>query len=305
MRVTVGAYGARLLSILIPLNCNKNESCEMLLRYPVLSDYKNDPYYLGATIGRVANRIGYGSFGIVNKTGKKVYRLSQNEGLHTLHGGSESLSNKIWHCKSNTTSKLVLSVTSFDNESGFPGDVHLVQTYELNDDNSLTISTEAHVTELTPLDITQHAYFTLGSQSIGELRLTQGSAARLIKTPDNITTGESIATPKISSDMISNIDWHQQGQQTWRNLDDYFAYTDENKLTLINTELGVTMHMRSNQPGNQIYTSGGLGEPFVKNAGICIEPHQYPNSLNHERFQDCLVKPGTPYQASTSYTFIF
>ncbi len=49
----------------------------------VLSGYLSDKRYLGATVGRVANRIARGCFVVEGKE----YQLDINNGPNALHGG--------------------------------------------------------------------------------------------------------------------------------------------------------------------------------------------------------------------------
>lgn len=49
----------------------------------VLPGYVSDKRYLGAVVGRVANRIAQGRFVVEGK----VYRLDVNNGPNALHGG--------------------------------------------------------------------------------------------------------------------------------------------------------------------------------------------------------------------------
>ena len=49
----------------------------------VLSGYVSDKRYMGATVGRVANRIALGRFVVEGKE----YKLDINNGPNALHGG--------------------------------------------------------------------------------------------------------------------------------------------------------------------------------------------------------------------------
>lgn len=81
MEAVVSDYGAALLKLLVP---DKNgKLCDVVLGYETLEDYENGGDSIGATVGRVANRIGTGEFEL-NGT---VYSLTKNDnGKNTLHG---------------------------------------------------------------------------------------------------------------------------------------------------------------------------------------------------------------------------
>ena len=64
----------------------------ILIGYDTLSDYLKDSYYMGATVGRFANRIADASFTIDRKT----FHLEANDGNNTNHGGFSGFHNKVW-----------------------------------------------------------------------------------------------------------------------------------------------------------------------------------------------------------------
>ena len=57
-----------------------------------LEEYRRQDAYLGAIVGRCANRIGGAGFVL---DGRAV-RLTPNEGANQLHGGLEGFSHKVW-----------------------------------------------------------------------------------------------------------------------------------------------------------------------------------------------------------------
>lgn len=56
----------------------------ILLGYDNAEGYIKDTYYMGATVGRFANRIHQASFSIKDTT----YQLEKNDGENTNHGGA-------------------------------------------------------------------------------------------------------------------------------------------------------------------------------------------------------------------------
>ena len=120
-------------------------------------DYLSDPFYLGAIVGRVANRIGGAQFALQGH----VHHLTANEGPTTLHGGPSGLSRKHWGIVKTSLNQAVLSLTSPDGEGGFPGEVefevHVKLTYP-----RLTYTITARPDRPTPISIAQHNYYSLG-----------------------------------------------------------------------------------------------------------------------------------------------
>jgi galactose mutarotase-like enzyme len=65
---------------------------DVVLGFDRLDAYLADGFYLGALIGRCANRIGNGRVVIDGTT----YLLSRNNGLQTLHGGASGFNRALW-----------------------------------------------------------------------------------------------------------------------------------------------------------------------------------------------------------------
>ena len=120
-QASVTTYGATLVSLLVPGNRGKLD--DVILGYDGLAAYRAGSDYLGATIGRYANRIANGRFTL----GGRVHTLSRNEGHNTLHGGLCGFDKKLWQCRpveSNVdTNAIEMMLKSSDGEEGAPGNL--------------------------------------------------------------------------------------------------------------------------------------------------------------------------------------
>src|SRR5688500_20379754 len=65
---------------------------DVVLGYDTLDEYMKNPRYLGALIGRFANRIGRGKFSLNGVE----YQLAQNNGENHLHGGKKGFDKRVW-----------------------------------------------------------------------------------------------------------------------------------------------------------------------------------------------------------------
>ena len=91
MEAVVSDFGASLLKLYVPDKDGKTQ--DVVLGYETLEDYENGGDSLGATVGRVANRIGMAEFEL---NGKK-YELTKNDnGKNTLHGGIDFYNKRMW-----------------------------------------------------------------------------------------------------------------------------------------------------------------------------------------------------------------
>ena len=79
--VRATSYGAIIVSILIPDRAGRPG--DVVLGYDTLDEYLRDSAYLGAVVGRYANRIAGARFTLDGTT----YRLAANDGRNHLHGG--------------------------------------------------------------------------------------------------------------------------------------------------------------------------------------------------------------------------
>lgn len=122
---------------------------------------KENPYF-GATVGRVANRIGGGQFMIDNVK----YEVSKNIGNNTLHGGFKGWNSKIWEATVENGTTVVMTLLSEDGDEGFPGAVVASAKFQLTDDGKLIIEMMALTTKATPINLTNHSYFNLAGHVI-------------------------------------------------------------------------------------------------------------------------------------------
>src|SRR6516164_3808521 len=74
-------YGATLTEWWVP--DKEGKLVDIVLGFATLAQYEDDTAYLGAIIGRYANRISGGRFSLDGRD----YALTLNHGRHTLHGG--------------------------------------------------------------------------------------------------------------------------------------------------------------------------------------------------------------------------
>ena len=86
IEVEIVSTGAAIRAIWIPTSQGRRN---VVLGYPSLDQYRDDSYFIGATIGPYANRIANAAFGIDGRS----YDLDANEPNrgNCLHGGSDGL----------------------------------------------------------------------------------------------------------------------------------------------------------------------------------------------------------------------
>lgn len=114
MEVTFMDIGATWLSCILPVKGNRRE---VLLGVNSMENFDKQASYLGATVGRYANRIANGRFKIDGKT----YKLATNQAGNTLHGGPNGFDKRRWSITEQTEASVAFNLVSVDGDQGFPG----------------------------------------------------------------------------------------------------------------------------------------------------------------------------------------
>ena len=303
-------FGGIITEINIP---DKNSNFEnIVLNYPEKKDYLYDKFYMGAIIGRYANRIANSTL-VLNK---KIYHLENNENGNHLHGGTISFHNKIWSIEKNnsTNNSIFLSYYSKHLENGYPGNLKVKVIYTLTDDNYFHIEIHAKSDMDTVFNPTSHSYFNLNPKikSILDHNLKL-DANRYIEINDNfLPTGKLIGVKSSEFDFLNGkkikqnfISLNKQIQIA-KGFDHCFVLNKEN--TNSNVELseinsGRKINIYTDQPGIQIYTGNHLSGKFERNQGICLETQHFPDSPNNPDFPSTLLKANEEYYTKTSYKF--
>ncbi len=302
-------YGATLQSLWVP---DRDGGCrDVVLGYESLQEYKENDGYLGAVVGRHANRIAGAQFVLDGEE----YRLTANEGSNQLHSGPHGLHQKVWDWQQEENT-VTLRTVSPDGEDGYPGTLEVAVTYTLCD-GALVIDYEAASDRDTVCNLTNHAYFNLAGQASGAvtghvLRVNADSY-----TPcgaGTIPTGEVRAVDGTALDL-------RQGAMLGERLgaaelaeycgyDHNFCLSGSPAAQLFCPESGICMEAETTLPGLQVYTAGFLterrgkdGAVYGKNHGVCLETQFWPDAMHHEGFPSTVLRAGEVYRHRTVYRF--
>ena len=300
-------FGARLVSIKVSVNSGLKE---MLVGYKKHEDYLTDPYFLGAICGRVCNRISGAAFSLKGFD----YKLDANDGLHCLHGGRGGFSQQFWIIEHQSESKVVFSLLSPHLDQGFPGELSIKVSYDLQDNDALAVEISASTSSLTAVNITFHPYFNLGEPTNKNLQLTLNSVSFLARDNDGIPTGRQVATSELGvdlaqptkvSDFYQNSCYPQIDDE--QGVDHCFLMKKNNRqkpdAVLVSDLTGVTLAIYSNQIAMQVYSGHFLTSPLRSYAGICLEPQGYTDAVNQPRFPSILIDPDQVYRHTSLFEF--
>lgn len=295
------------------IHCLKMFGVDVCLGYDTLREYEKQDGYLGAVIGRYANRIGGGRF-VLNH---EVYQLDLNIYPNHLHGGFCGFSNRVWDAEEKEDA-LVLSRVSPDGEEKYPGSVDVSVTYRLSDENELSISYHALAHEDTILNLTNHAYFNLNGSGTVLGHLLKINADEITECDENcLTTGRYLpvdATPfdfreqkPIGRDIDMPHDQIRYGKGYDHN---YVLKAGESAAELTGDQSGISMTVSTDRPGMQLYSANFLTERCGKNGtrydrryAVCLETQGFPNATSYPYFPSSVLRAGQSFDSVTSFQF--
>lgn len=320
--VDIISRGATIRSVLVP--GADGQPVDVVNGFDDVAGYESEAnQYFGCTTGRVCNRIGGAKFQIDGET----YQLAANDGKHTLHGGAKrSLDKVVWQGKVDDseagTAAVQFTYFSPDGEEGFPGNVHFGVRFALTADNSLVIRYSATTDLLTPINLTNHAYFNLAGHGNGTILDHELQIMADAFTP---TDEELIPTGEIASLDGSPLDFRQPTAIGARieSLTNTGAKGYDHNYVLQNPGSGVrpiaklrdpksgrTLTVLSDQPGLQFYSGNFLfgqtgkgGKNYLHRGALCLEAQHFPDSVNQPNFPAIWLSPGDEYKQITIYQF--
>ncbi len=271
-------------------------------------EYPAQQAYLGATVGRFANRIEGGRFTLDGRS----YRLPRNErGRHTLHGGPDNLARRVWAAETDPEGCAVrFSIFSPDGDQGFPGNLHARCTYRLTEEAILRIEMEAETDAPTPVNFAHHSYWNLAGTGTIDGHLLEIEADHYLEAgPDTIPTGRilEVAGTRYDFRALRRID--AAGDADY---DNCFLVRGEGFRRVARLEdpvSGRRMELWADPPGVQLYTGFKLdittstGRRIGPRAGLCLETENFPNAPNIPRFPNAILRSGETYRHRMEHRF--
>lgn len=310
-------FGGTLRVLMVP---GRSGPVDVVLGYDTLEQYEREDGYLGALVGRYANRIAGGKFTLNGRE----YTLAANDGPNHLHGGTVGYSHRVWSVDEADAERTVLTLDSPDGEEGFPGHLHVKVTYALEGD-ALSIHYEAVCDRDTICSLTSHSYFNLSGQGSGtvldqEIRLF--SAAYTPTDSTSIPLGIVVPVEGTPMDLRSPIPIGARIGESFPQLEQCGGY-DHNFVVdgqpgvirpaavVRSGTTGVVMEVETDSPGVQFYTAnfleerrkGKQGAVYGRRHGFCLETQHYPDAPNQPAFLSAALKAGERYDQTTRFRF--
>ena len=311
---TVSDYGATLVNLFVP---DKNGVvADVVLGYDDCNGYRTaNGAFLGAIVGRNANRLKDACFVLNNKT----WTLSPNDNGNNLHSGPDCFHLRMWKVLSHTADSIRLELHSPHGDQGFPGNAVIQVTYSLDTEGGLHIVYDGVCDRDTVFNMTNHSYFNLAGHDQLDAAMDQ-----LLTLPGrffNPDDAQNIPTGELRSVADSPMDFRSP-KPIGRDInEDYDALLlqggyDHNwevfcnpAATLQDVASGRTMAVYTDRPGIQLYAGNFLDETgkggihYGKRHGIALETQFYPDALHHPEWPQPIVKAGEKYHSETVYRF--
>lgn len=284
---------------------------DVALGFDDVNEYIASGSYCGATIGRVANRIGGARFSL----GGREYKLPANDGDNCNHGGTEGFDRKFFSadCRGDI---IELTYKSADGEMGFPGNLMLTVRYKISP-RRLDITYTAVCDKDTLWAPTCHLYFNLDGAEKGNClgnmlkinaqkytplkqgMIPSGEVAPVAGTPFDFTSfhalGERIGEKCAQLELAGGYDHN-------------FCLSGEHAATAYGTESGIRLDLYTDMPGMQVYTGNFLRGnsrfgALAPRSGFALEPQFFPNAVNTKNFVVPVLKAGEQKSHYISYIF--
>lgn len=310
-------YGG-IIKNLYTLDRNGNK-IDVVLGRNTMEDYSNNRGYLGALIGRHANRIAGAKFDIDGRE----YTVGANEKGNSLHGGHEGFDKRVWKSEEAGTEEepsLTLTLTSPDGDEGFPGNLTVKVTYTVTKGNSLRIEYNALSDADTVVNLTNHSYFNLdGCGTIDNQKLQINASFYTPNNEECMPTGEILSVAGTPFDFREEktigegfSDNHPQ-ISLFGGYDHNFVIDGSGYRCAAfarSEKTGIKMKVMTTESGMQLYTANALSEGEYKNgshcgvhSAFCLETQCFPNAMKHRHFPSPVLRAGEEYKSVTEFIF--
>jgi galactose mutarotase-like enzyme len=325
-RLTLGSPPGPVLSLLdlgatvqgLEVECGDGRRRDVVLGQGTVADYLASTDYLGATVGRYANRIARGRFRL---DGVEVQVGVNDRGNH-LHGGPEGFDRRLWQLADHTDTSARFLLDSPAGDQGFPGRLRVEAVFEV-DETEVRVGFRATTDATTVVNLTNHAYVNLdgvGQGTVDDHELTLVADEYTPVDDTGIPTGGhapvagtvfDFRTPTPIGPAVRTGD--EQVVRS-RGIDHNFVLRGTGMrvaATLTSRRTRTTIELLTDQPGLQVYTGNSLdgsrpavgGGRYRQGDGIALEPQLFPDTPNHPEWPSAVLEPGETYRAALAWRF--
>ena len=321
VQVGVLDHGARLAYVRVP--DRTGEFGDVSLGHGSDDGWLADKDFLGATIGRFANRIADGRFCLDGA----AYTIPPNENTNALHGGPRAFDHADFELShvipAAAGESVTASLISPDGDNGFPGTLTVTVTFSVAG-SDLRLDFRATTDAPTVVNLTNHAYWNLSGRatSIDDHRITVAADTFLPVSVKFIPTGE-LAPVEGPMDLRAGVRFgdvlrRPTPQMLLTHGLDHCYVLGESAVgaprfaaRVEEPGSGRVLELYTDQPGVQVYSGNFLNGSVVLRGGstarqgdaFCLEPQAFPDAPNQPRFPSTVLRPGEEYRHTSTYRF--
>ena len=315
-------FGARVVSLWTP--DREGKMADIVLGYENINRYVNNTgeRFLGAVVGRVANRIGAGKFTLDGKE----YNTPLNNNGQTLHGGLKGVDMVVWDVTYVADNAITLHLLLPDGTDGFPGNLDITMTYTLTPENEFEVTYHAKSDQKTIVNLSHHSFFNLKGEAGGTItdHILTIKADKVTPTDANlIPTGELMPVEGTPFDFREphaigeriEADHEQLKNGKGYDLNWVIAREDNGQVetvaTLYEPTSGRCMDVATDQVAIQFYSgnffdgtyNGKYGKPLKFRESVALETQKHPDAINHDNFPSIILNPSEVYTQVCVYKF--
>ena len=285
-------YGATVQSLCIP---NRDGGLtDVVLGYDSVGEYETHDAYIGATVGRFANRLGGARFSLNGRE----YTLAKNNGDNCLHGGVRGFNDYVWKAEMPDDYSVSFSRLS-------PNSCNFGITYEAVSDAD------------TLVNLTNHSYFDLsGCGRAMEQTLCIHAERYLELGAGTLPTGQSANVSGTPFDFLSpkpvgrDLGEDDPQLRLGGGYDHNFCLSGHLAAEMESAVTGIRMEVFTTMPGMQLYTANFLGDQPGKGGrmmhdrcAVALETQLWPDAMNHWGFPSPVLRRGETLISNTCYNF--
>jgi aldose 1-epimerase len=317
LELEVCNFGARVVALRTPDRLGR--IADIALGYGQVSTYETARNaFLGATAGRVANRIARGTFTLDGEG----YTIPCNNGVNALHGGTRGFDLQMWEPRM-LADGVEFALRSPAGDQGFPGDLHATASYRVAG-NQVRLGYTAVTSRPTFVNLTNHTYFNLdgeGQPSILDHLLTLEADQYTPVDPLLIPTGKladvagtpfDFREPNRIGDRIDQDDLQLQraGGYDHNFVVRGMSGTLRPVARTTSPSSGRVLEVSTTEPGVQFYSgnfldgtlTGVSGKQYQQRSAFCLETQHFPDSPNQPAFPSIRLDPGQRFESETVWT---
>lgn len=327
MSVSVITLGATIQSIQYPDKYGNVE--DVCLGFDSLKDYI---YYknklIGATVGRVANRVAEGKFSM---DGNEYIVKKNLNNKHQINGGFIGFDCMIWQVIKEHSNGIIMQHVSIHGFEGYPGKLTTKIEFTLDDNNKLGICIISKTNKKTPVNIANYLFLNLAGHNSRKEALFQHNImlkSRQIVDCDHeqIPNGSLRPVKYTLYDLRKYVNLGKRLKKFFnhpiKGFDNHYCIDAVGNLVpvckIIHPCTGRWLEFSSTQPAVHFLTcndwpdieQAGI-EPIVgKNGAIyaqygafCLSAQQYPDAMNHTNFPNIFLKRKQKYCQKSEYLF--